>query len=45
MLINRIIGAFRFRKNNRLAAVLSGLTFVPAGLLYLVLRFGSLNGL
>ena len=31
--------AFAFRKN-RLAAVLSGLTFVPAGLLYLALRFG-----
>ena len=32
--------AFAFRKN-RLAAVLSGLSFVPAGLLYLALRFGS----
>jgi uncharacterized membrane protein len=32
--------AFAFRKN-RLAAILSGLTFVPAGLLYLALRFGS----
>ena len=31
--------AFAFRKN-RLAAVLSGLTFAPAGLLYLALRFG-----
>ena len=36
--------AFAFRKN-RLAAILSGLTFVPAGLLYLVLRFGGLVGL
>ena len=32
--------AFAFRKN-RLAAILSGLSFVPAGLLYLALRFGS----
>lgn len=32
--------AFAFRKN-RLAAILSGLTFVPMGLLYLALRFGS----
>jgi len=32
--------AFALRKN-RLAAILSGLTFVPAGLLYLALRFGS----
>ena len=31
--------AFAFRKN-RLAAILSGLTFTPAGLLYLMLRFG-----
>ena len=31
--------AFAFRRN-RLAAILSGLTFVPAGLLYLALRFG-----
>ena len=31
--------AFAFRKN-RLAAVLSGLTFIPAGLFYLALRFG-----
>ena len=31
--------AFAFRKN-RLAAVLSGLTFVPLLLLYLALRFG-----
>jgi uncharacterized BrkB/YihY/UPF0761 family membrane protein len=36
--------AFAFRKN-RLAAILSGLTFTPAGLFYLVLRFGSLFGL
>jgi uncharacterized BrkB/YihY/UPF0761 family membrane protein len=35
--------AFAFRKN-WLAAILSGLTFAPAGLLYLVLRFGSLIG-
>jgi uncharacterized BrkB/YihY/UPF0761 family membrane protein len=31
--------AFAFRRN-RLAAILSGLTFVPAGLLYLALRLG-----
>jgi hypothetical protein len=31
--------AFAFRKN-RLAAVLSGLTFAPLALLYLMLRFG-----
>ena len=36
--------AFAFRKN-RLAAILSGLTFVPAGLLYLVLRFANLIGM
>ena len=30
--------AFAFRKN-RLAAILSGLSFLPAGLLYLALRF------
>jgi uncharacterized protein (DUF2062 family) len=36
--------AFAFRKN-RLAAILSGLSFVPAGLLYLVLRFANLIGL
>ena len=36
--------AFAFRKN-RLAAILSGLAFVPAGLLYLVIRFGTLIGL
>jgi uncharacterized BrkB/YihY/UPF0761 family membrane protein len=36
--------AFAFRKN-RLAAILSGLTFTPAGLLYLVLRFGNRIGL
>jgi uncharacterized membrane protein len=32
--------AFAFRKN-WLAAILSGLSFVPAGLLYLALRFGN----
>jgi len=32
--------AFAFRKN-WLAAILSGLTFVPAGLLYLALWFGN----
>jgi uncharacterized BrkB/YihY/UPF0761 family membrane protein len=32
--------AFAFRKN-RLAATLSGLTFAPAGLLYLALLFGN----
>ena len=31
--------AFAFRKN-RLATILSGLSFVPMGLLYLALRFG-----
>ena len=31
--------SFAFRKN-RLAAILSGLSFVPAGMLYLALRFG-----
>jgi uncharacterized BrkB/YihY/UPF0761 family membrane protein len=36
--------AFAFRKN-RLAAILSGLTFVPAGLLYLLARFANLIGL
>jgi hypothetical protein len=36
--------AFAFRKN-RLATLLSGLSFTPAGLLYLVLRFGNLIGL
>ena len=36
--------AFAFRKN-RLAAILSGLAFLPAGLLYLVIRFGNLIGL
>jgi uncharacterized BrkB/YihY/UPF0761 family membrane protein len=36
--------AFAFRRN-WLAAILSGLTFTPAGLLYLLLRFGSLIGL
>lgn len=35
--------AFALRKN-WLAAILSGLTFVPAGLLYLVIRFGNLIG-
>ena len=32
--------AFVFRRN-WLAAILSGLTFAPAGLLYLALRFGN----
>jgi uncharacterized membrane protein len=36
--------AFVFRKN-RLAAILSGLSFVPAGLLYLGLRLANLIGL
>ena len=36
--------AFAFRKN-RLAAVLTGLTFAPPVLLYLVLRFANLLGL
>jgi uncharacterized BrkB/YihY/UPF0761 family membrane protein len=36
--------AFAFRKN-RLAAILSGLTFTPARLLYLVIRSGNLIGL
>lgn len=36
--------AFAFRKN-RLAAILSGLTFAPAGLFYLLLRFGRLIGI
>ena len=36
--------AFAFRKN-WLAAILSGLAFAPAGLLYLVLRFANLIGL
>jgi hypothetical protein len=36
--------AFAFRKN-RLAAVLTGLTFAPLALFYLLLRFGNLIGL
>ena len=43
MLINRIIGAFAFRKN-RLAAILSGVTFAPPVLLILFLWIASLIG-